>query len=97
MTRAMYRHGPLATADARTLVWCFDALDDPLSARVLDDVRASGATVRCTDDDPLTSMAQAQLLAVRLAAQRGIDPDAPRHLTRAIVVPHEAHLMGSVS
>ncbi len=89
-----YRHGPLATADARTLVWCFDPPADPLSAAVLDDARASGARVRCPDVDPLTGAAQAQLLAVRLATSRGIDPDAPPNLSRAIVVPHEAHLMG---
>jgi glucosamine 6-phosphate synthetase-like amidotransferase/phosphosugar isomerase protein len=31
--------------------------------------------------------AQAQLLAVRVAEARGVDPDAPRHLRRAIVLP----------
>jgi len=89
-----YRHGPLATADKHTLVWCFDPPADPLSAGVLDDARASGARVYCPDVDPLTGAAQAQLLAVRLATGRGIDPDAPPNLSRAIVVPHEAHLMG---
>jgi len=82
-----YRHGPIASADAGTLVWCFDPPDDAASAAVLDDVRRTGATVRCTDDDPLVVAAQAQLLAVRVAEARGIDPDAPRHLSRAIVLP----------
>ena len=87
-----YRHGPLAAADERTLVWCLDPQDDALSAAVLRDVRPSGATVRCTGDDPLIVAAQAQLLALRLAALRGIDPDAPRNLVRAIVLPDDTQL-----
>ncbi len=82
-----YRHGPIACADAETLVWCFDPLDDAACASVIDDVRKTGATVRYSGDDPLVGVTQAQLLAVRLAALRGIDADAPRHLTRAIVLP----------
>ena len=82
-----YRHGPIASADEGTLVWCFDPPDDATSAAVLDDVRRTGATVRCTDDDPLVVAAQAQLLAVRVAEARGVDPDAPRHLRRAVVLP----------
>src|SRR5918911_1032966 len=82
-----YRHGPIASADEGTLVWCFDPPDDAASAAVLDDVRRTGATVRCTDDDPLVVAAQAQLLPVRVAQARGVDPDAPRHLRRAIVLP----------
>jgi fructoselysine-6-P-deglycase FrlB-like protein len=81
-----YRHGPISCADADTLVWSFDAPDDPLSATVLDDVRRTGATVRCTGDDPLVSLIQAQHLAVRIAERRGVSPDAPRHLSRAIVL-----------
>jgi glucosamine--fructose-6-phosphate aminotransferase (isomerizing) len=92
-----YRHGPLAGADAQTLVWCYDPPADPLSAGVLRDVLASDATVRCTDDDPLISAAQAQIVAVRVARLRGIDPDAPRHLSRAIVAPHEMPLIGALS
>src|SRR5919197_3281534 len=82
-----YRHGPIASADEGTLVWCFDPPDDAASAAVLDDVRRTGATVRCTDDDPLVVAAQAQLLAVRVAEARGVDLDAPRHLRRAVVLP----------
>lgn len=82
-----FRHGPIAAVDAGTLVWCFDAPDDAASMAVLEDVRRTGATVRCSGDDPLVCMVQAQLSAVRLAASRGIDPDAPRHLSRAIVLP----------
>ena len=82
-----YRHGPIATADENTLVWCLDPPDDAISAAVLDDVRATGATVHCIDGDPLLSLVQIQLLAVRMAESRGIDPDVPRHLKRTIVLP----------
>src|SRR5256714_138779 len=74
-------------ADAGSLVWGFDPPDDAASAAVLDDVRRTGATIRCTDDDPLVAAAQAQFLAVRMAEAHGVDPDAPRHLSRAIVLP----------
>lgn len=82
-----YRHGPIACADEETLVWCFDQPEE--AAPVLRDVEATGATVRATGEDPLVSLVQAQLLAVARAAARGIDPDAPRHLSRAVVL--EAH------
>lgn len=81
-----YRHGPISCADAGTLVWSFDDPDDPVSAAVLDDVRRTGATVRCTGDDPLVTLILAQLLAVRVAERHGVDPDAPRNLSRAIVL-----------
>lgn len=82
-----YRHGPIATAGEGTLVWCFDALDDAISMAVLDHVQQTGATVRCTGDDPLVTLAQAQLLAMHVAISRGVHPDSPRHLSRAIVWP----------
>lgn len=84
-----YRHGPIATADEGTLVWCFDPIDDADSGSVVEDARRTGATVRWTGDDPLVSLAQAQILAVRLARARGVDPEAPRNLTRAIVLPEQ--------
>ena len=82
-----YRHGPIASAEEGTLVWCFDPQDDRESAAVLEDVRRTGATVRSSSEDPQVMLAQAQLLAARKAVSRGIDPEAPRHLTRAIVLP----------
>jgi glutamine---fructose-6-phosphate transaminase (isomerizing) len=82
-----YRHGPLAAADERTLVWCFDPPEEAESQAVLEEVRRTGARVRCTADDPLVALVQAQLLAVGVARDRGVDPDAPRHLSRAIILP----------
>ncbi len=82
-----YRHGPLAAADEQTLVWCFDPPEEAESRAVLEAVRRTGARVHCTPDDPLIALAQAQHLAVGIARARGVDPDAPRHLSRAIILP----------
>jgi glutamine---fructose-6-phosphate transaminase (isomerizing) len=81
-----YRHGPIASADERTLVWCLDPLDNAASAAVINDVRRTGATVQWTEVDPLIAVAQAQLSALRKAEARGLDPMAPRHLSRAIIL-----------
>ena len=77
-----YRHGPLAVAHPGSLVWLFEAGDDTLA----DDIRATGATVRIGTSDPLVELVQAQRLAVAFAEERGLDPDAPRHLTRSIIL-----------
>jgi fructoselysine-6-P-deglycase FrlB-like protein len=36
--------------------------------------------------DPLAELVRAQRLAIAIAAARGLDPDAPRHLTRSVVL-----------
>ncbi len=77
-----YRHGPLAVAGLRSLVWTLGVADDAL----VSDVRATGATVLVGERDPLVELVGAQRLAVDLAALRGLDPDNPRHLTRSIVL-----------
>lgn len=81
-----YRHGPIASADERTLVWCFDPRGEAASAAVIDDVRRTGATVQWTEVDPLIAVAQSQLFALRKAEARGLDPLAPRNLSRAIIL-----------
>ncbi len=77
-----YRHGPLAVAGERSIVWMIGRNDDDLAA----DIRATGALVRTSTNDPMIELVQAQRLATAVAAQRGLDPDAPRHLTRSIVL-----------
>ena len=78
-----YRHGPIAVADAETLVMLFGDAPDGL----LDEIAATGATVLASDLDPLAQLVQAQRIAVTLAAARGLDVDHPRNLTRSIVLP----------
>jgi fructoselysine-6-P-deglycase FrlB-like protein len=77
-----YRHGPISIAEPGRTVWVFG---EPVSGLV-DDVMATGARVVCDDLDPLADLVRVQLLAVREAEQRGLDPDRPRHLTRSVVL-----------
>ena len=77
-----YRHGPLAVADSRSLVWIIGRAEPTLVA----DIERTGATVRVGTADPLVELAQAQRLAVAVAERSGLNPDAPRHLTRSIVL-----------
>ena len=78
-----YRHGPIAVADADTLVLVFG---EPPTGLV-DEIGATGATVIASGLDPLAQLVQAQRVAVALAHGRGLDPDNPRNLTRSIVLP----------
>lgn len=77
-----YRHGPIAVAGPRSLVWVFG----PPPAGLVDAVRGTGATVVTSALDPLAQLVQAQRLAVALAAHRGLDPDRPRGLTRSVIL-----------
>src|SRR5947208_1887285 len=78
-----YRHGPIATADPRTLVIPIGELDPDLES----DVRATGATVLEPEAEPLASVVLAHRLAIALAHARGLDPSNPRNLTRSVVLP----------
>src|SRR3954447_1600423 len=76
-----FRHGPVAVAGPRSLVWSFGAVP-----AALDDVaRSAGAVAYRNDRDPLAQLVLAQRFALALAAHRGLDPDAPRLLTRSVV------------
>ena len=77
-----YRHGPIAVADARTLVVPFTTLDPALAT----DIRATGATLLTPEAEPLAGLVLAHRMAVELAAARGLDPDTPRNLTRSVVL-----------
>jgi CRISPR-associated protein Cas5a/b/c len=78
-----YRHGPISVAGPRTLVWVLGALAD---AELAGEVRATGATVVGSDRDALAELVVVQRAAVALAQARGLDPDAPRNLTRSVVL-----------
>jgi fructoselysine-6-P-deglycase FrlB-like protein len=85
-----YRHGPIAVAAPGRAVW---ALGEP-PAGLAEQVTATGATflggtfpVGRARLDPMAELILAQRFAVALAAHRGLDPDAPRHLTRSVVLP----------
>jgi fructoselysine-6-P-deglycase FrlB-like protein len=78
-----YRHGPIAIAEPGRVVWIFG---EPVPG-LLDDVKATGAIVRNEPIDPVADLVAAQLLAVRLATAKGLDPDRPRHLSRSVILP----------
>jgi fructoselysine-6-P-deglycase FrlB-like protein len=78
-----YRHGPISLAGPSSLVWILDSPDPT----VADDVRATGATVVTASLDPMAELVLIQRTAVALAMARGLDPDAPRNLTRSVVLP----------
>ena len=78
-----YRHGPIAIAQPGRLVWCFGEPPAGLDA----DVAATGARFLTSDLDPMAHLVTAQRLAVELGRRRGLDVDAPRHLTRAVELP----------
>ena len=77
-----YRHGPIALADAHTVVWPLGDIDPDLLA----DVRAVGACVIETSRHPLADLVLVHRVALTLALARGLDPDHPRNLTRSVVL-----------
>jgi fructoselysine-6-P-deglycase FrlB-like protein len=77
-----YRHGPISAAHERSLVVSLGGVDGDL----LDDVRATGATVLDPDLDPLARLVVCQRLAIDAGHARGLDVDSPRHLSRSVIL-----------
>jgi fructoselysine-6-P-deglycase FrlB-like protein len=76
------RHGPISVLAADSVAWVFGT--PPLG--LLKDLRATGARVVSSEEDPMVDLVRAQRVAVAAAEHRGLDPDSPRHLTRSIVL-----------
>jgi fructoselysine-6-P-deglycase FrlB-like protein len=76
------RHGPISVLGPESVLWSLG----PAPPGLLDEARATGARVVDSDEDPLVALVRAQRFAVAAAERRGLDPDAPRHLTRSIVL-----------
>lgn len=94
-----YRHGPIAIAGPRRVVWAFGAVPPGLA----DEVEATGAAFvhsrhhggygalgRWSSGreplDPMADLIVAQRVAVQLAAVRGRNPDEPANLRRSVVL-----------
>lgn len=77
-----FRHGPISVIDERSAVIFFGPPPDEL----LDELAGTGCATVSDDLDPMVQLVRGQLLAVELATRRGLDPDAPRNLTRSIVL-----------
>jgi fructoselysine-6-P-deglycase FrlB-like protein len=94
-----YRHGPISIAAPGRLVWAFGALPDGLAEDIAATGAAfvHSRTHGChsvlgrwaagrTPLEPMADLILAQRFAVALATSRGLDPDAPRHLSRSVVL-----------
>lgn len=79
---AELRHGPISVLDPDSVVWMLG----PPATGLVDDVAATGARVVSSLADPMVELVRAQRFAVAAAAHRGLDPDAPRNLTRAVIL-----------
>lgn len=77
-----YRHGPIAITDERSAVWVFGPAPEGLEEQVA----ATGGLWIRPGLDPVASLILTQRLALALATERGLDPDAPRHLTRSVIL-----------
>ena len=77
-----YRHGPISVARPGRLVWMFG--EPP--AGLAEQVQATGATFVASDRDPMVELVTVQRVAVARARLLGVNPDAPQHLTRSVVL-----------
>jgi fructoselysine-6-P-deglycase FrlB-like protein len=77
-----FRHGPISVIDDRSTVWAFG----PVPAGLFEEIAPTGAVLVSSDLDPMVHLIAAQRLAVAIAERKGLDPDAPRNLTRSIVL-----------
>ena len=78
-----YRHGPIAVAQAGRVTWM---LGEPPSG-LADEVAATGAWFESGRGlDPMAELVVAQRVALAHAIRRGLDPDRPRSLCRAVVL-----------
>lgn len=77
-----FRHGPIAVAGPRSLIFMFGEADELLVA----EVERTGARVVTSHTDPLAQLVRAQRIALALAESRGLTPDTPRYLTRSVVL-----------
>jgi fructoselysine-6-P-deglycase FrlB-like protein len=78
-----YRHGPVAITGPNRVAWIFGKPPEGLDT----DIARTGGVLSVSDFDPLADLIRVQRLAVAVAEVRGLDPDAPRNLTRSVILP----------
>jgi fructoselysine-6-P-deglycase FrlB-like protein len=78
-----YRHGPVSIATSGRATW---ALGTP-PVGLAEQVRGTGAHFESRGIDPLAELVRVHRLCLVKARQGDLDPDAPRHLTRSVVLP----------
>lgn len=77
-----YRHGPIAIAQPGRVTWVFGQEPDGLR----EEVAATGALYVSTGAHPLADLARVHRITLDRARSRDLDPDAPRHLSRSVVL-----------
>ncbi|KJK45278.1 MULTISPECIES: SIS domain-containing protein [unclassified Streptomyces] len=77
-----YRHGPVSISGPGTVTWSLDEAPDGLAEQV----RRTGGHWVAGRLDPLAELVRVHRLALSVAAGRGLDPDAPRNLTRSVIL-----------
>jgi glutamine---fructose-6-phosphate transaminase (isomerizing) len=77
-----YQHGPIAVAGPGSVVWSLVPVADALSAAIT----ATGARLIVARRDPMAELVAVHRVAVAAARHRGLDPDAPAHLSRSVVL-----------
>ena len=77
-----YRHGPISIAGPGRVTWALGEVPDGLP----DEVRATGAHFEHRAVDPLAEMVRVHRLCLVRARAAGLDADAPRHLSRSIIL-----------
>jgi fructoselysine-6-P-deglycase FrlB-like protein len=78
-----YRHGPISIAAPNRVTWLFGPSPEGLRQEVTD----TGASfVHHDGRDPLAELVLVQRVALERARARGLDPDAPRSLTRSVML-----------
>ena len=77
-----YRHGPIAIAAPGRVTWQFGETPEGLA----EDVAATGAHFEAGTLDPMAELVRAQRVSLARARAKGLDPDAPRNLTRSVIL-----------
>jgi fructoselysine-6-P-deglycase FrlB-like protein len=78
-----FRHGPISISAPGRAVWAFGSVPPGLA----EDVAKTGAGfIHAAQRDPMADLILAQRFAVALAQHKGLDPDAPRNLTRSVIL-----------
>ncbi|RSS62122.1 SIS domain-containing protein [Streptomyces sp. WAC07061] len=77
-----YRHGPVSVTGPGSVTWSLGGTPEGIAEQVL----RTGAEWVDGELDPLAELVRVQRLAVAVAVHRGLDPDAPRNLTRSVIL-----------
>ncbi|WP_173923792.1 SIS domain-containing protein [Agromyces sp. Marseille-P2726] len=77
-----YRHGPIAIAAPGRVTWSLGEAPSGLAEQV----GATGGRFEAGALDPMAELVRAQRVALARARAKGLDPDAPRNLSRSVVL-----------